>query len=266
VSRRLANLERLAYRSGVGKLNPGYFKTGVNARDVVVLDGQHKRPRSQTTRRNTSSLLSDTRLEGHRAGSRRPCANAYLDGGDCSNIESAVAAVTQLDARLRARRSAGDEGTDMIARKRFVPVVIRVLEDLPLNAMEGNDVSDLRSGGVLLYQSVIDVCWKYVGRIGSRGGGNSCSFFFLLVRLNRASFDVATEWYRYWAGYVDHHPGTDKAVGTSATRSQPCIFCRGAYSLKRLPIELYPFSHRWHLSVGLLLSKNPSSRKSSKTT
>ena len=64
----------------------------------------------------------------------------------------------QLESQLRTFQLAlhqSNEGADIALK---LCLVIRVLEDLLLNAMEGSDISDLQGRGVLLYQSVNEVC------------------------------------------------------------------------------------------------------------
>ena len=64
----------------------------------------------------------------------------------------------QLESRLRTFQLAlhqGNKGADIALK---LCLVICVLEDLLLNAMEGSDISDLQGCGVLLYQSINEVC------------------------------------------------------------------------------------------------------------
>lgn len=89
--------------------------------------------------------------------------NEYLKTNDYSSIYAAVTAVERLEARLRAvqpisQRGLGiqvGQGADLTQKMRLVT---RILENLLLNAMEGNNISDLHNRGLLLYQSVADVC------------------------------------------------------------------------------------------------------------
>ena len=84
--------------------------------------------------------------------------NEYLKSGDYSNINSAVTTVTQLKSQLCTVRLASPQGNDGADIAQKLRVVIHVLEDLLLNAMEGNSISDLQDRGLLLYQSSEDVC------------------------------------------------------------------------------------------------------------
>lgn len=85
--------------------------------------------------------------------------NKYLQSGDgnYSKIYNTLTTIEQLECWLRAVQSAvlqGNVGADTAQKLR---VVICILEDLLLNAMEGNDISDLQGHGVLFYQSVDNV-------------------------------------------------------------------------------------------------------------
>lgn len=87
------------------------------------------------------------------------CIDYTQNGNDYSTIYGAVTVIEQLYAQLRGGihwSSTPSDEEDNFSRK--LRLVTRHLEDLLLNAMEGNDILDLHSRGLLLYQSTDDVC------------------------------------------------------------------------------------------------------------
>ncbi|KAF8136191.1 hypothetical protein EV363DRAFT_1395331 [Boletus edulis] len=125
--------------------------------NCIPLLGEPRAPTLDNIMKEISLVLQHT-IRGSSYQFAETLCNEYLESGDYSNIDSTVTAVTQLESRLHTFRLAlpqGNEGADIALRLR---VVIRVLDDLLLNAMVGNNISDLQHQGVLLYQSVDDVC------------------------------------------------------------------------------------------------------------
>ncbi|KAF8837381.1 hypothetical protein BDN67DRAFT_1013925 [Paxillus ammoniavirescens] len=80
----------------------------------------------------------------------------YIRSGDHSNIYRAVSSMEELDQRVQAIRKVlayrCDDHTAGIQDR--IRSVNRVLEDILLHAMEGNNIADLWGWGLLLYQSI----------------------------------------------------------------------------------------------------------------
>ncbi|KAF8131970.1 hypothetical protein EV363DRAFT_1164363 [Boletus edulis] len=134
-----------------------------------LLLGQPRAP-SVLSRPQKSTLIDDTdtteqievELQRIIGKSSRKFVNSlcdeYLKNSDYSNIYSSLTALERLEGRLRTIQWTAMQGHEGTATAQKVRMVTWILEDLLLNAMEGNDISDLRHRGLLLYQSVDDVC------------------------------------------------------------------------------------------------------------
>ncbi|KAF8833923.1 hypothetical protein BDN67DRAFT_985699 [Paxillus ammoniavirescens] len=97
-------------------------------------------------------------------GSSQTCANGLCRGfivsGDYSSIYSAVDRVQALELHLQVLRSGPSSGdtTTMVKEISWcICLVVRVLEDLLMNAMEGADIAQMHHRSVLLYQSAEDI-------------------------------------------------------------------------------------------------------------
>ncbi|KAG6372724.1 hypothetical protein JVT61DRAFT_7497 [Boletus reticuloceps] len=127
------------------------------------MDGHMKGPQKSTLIDDTDTTEQiEVELQRITGKSSRKFVNSlcdeYLKNSDYSNIYSSLTALEQLEGRLRAIQWAAPQGHEGTATAQKVRMVTRILEDLLLNAMEGNNISDLRHRGLLLYQSVDDVC------------------------------------------------------------------------------------------------------------
>ncbi|KAF8415323.1 hypothetical protein L210DRAFT_3657622 [Boletus edulis BED1] len=114
-------------------------------------------PTSDLTTGNTVSKV-ELALQNLTGGSLRLWVESlctdYVKSNDYSNINNSHNAIGTLEAELQAirRTTKRDHNGAHIAER--LRLVSRILEDLLLHAMEGNDIVDLRGRGVLLYQSV----------------------------------------------------------------------------------------------------------------
>lgn len=81
----------------------------------------------------------------------------FIASGDYSSIYSTLERVEVLESRLQVLRSGSSGGDEVKKTSERMRLVARVLEDLLLNAMEGADIGQMHSRGVLLYQSVEDI-------------------------------------------------------------------------------------------------------------
>ena len=84
----------------------------------------------------------------------------FLLSGNYQDIMNALTTVEALDNRLRKVASCqwssrGEKLEHPLSRN--IHYIIKALEDLLVNAMEGTDVSDLVRRGLLLYQVVPNV-------------------------------------------------------------------------------------------------------------
>ncbi|KAF8121449.1 hypothetical protein EV363DRAFT_1155600 [Boletus edulis] len=137
-------------------------RAGRPKRIDLQTDGHTKRPQVDVATNDTTEQI-ELALQHVIGGSSRlfvdSLCDGYLKGGDYSDIYGALTTVEQLDSRLRAIQLAASRCHEEVATTQKLRTMIRILEDLLLNAMEGNDIADLRERGFFLYQSVDDVCY-----------------------------------------------------------------------------------------------------------
>ncbi|KAF8125738.1 hypothetical protein EV363DRAFT_1175664 [Boletus edulis] len=82
----------------------------------------------------------------------------FLSSGNYSEIYNTLSAVEPIEKEIRSLAFAEGDGMDLESSLfKTIRTVVKVLEDLLLNAMEGTDVSQLERKGLLLYQVVPDV-------------------------------------------------------------------------------------------------------------
>ena len=84
--------------------------------------------------------------------------DGFLSTGNYNEIYDTLSAVEPIEAdiqKLHPFEGHGEDSTTSLYK--VTRTVVRVLEDLLLNAMEGTDVSELEHKGLLLYQAVPDV-------------------------------------------------------------------------------------------------------------
>ncbi|KAG6376765.1 hypothetical protein JVT61DRAFT_1787 [Boletus reticuloceps] len=83
----------------------------------------------------------------------------YLSSKDYNEIYNTLSTVEPIEQEVRKLLFTDGYGIELKEGSLFhaVRTVIRTLEDLLLNAMEGTDVSELERKGLLLYQAVPDV-------------------------------------------------------------------------------------------------------------
>ena len=85
----------------------------------------------------------------------------FIASGDYQDIYHTLSLVEGLYKRVRNLASYNEllGGSDISESSisRAIRTIIKVLEDLLLNAMEGNDISKLARDGLLLYQAASDV-------------------------------------------------------------------------------------------------------------
>ena len=85
---------------------------------------------------------------------------SFVSSGDYQDISKVLLLVEELSKRSRKLSSRGwshSIDTAQSTLSQTIQLVIRVLEDLLMNAMEGTDVGDLARRGLMLYQTVPDV-------------------------------------------------------------------------------------------------------------
>lgn len=85
----------------------------------------------------------------------------FIASGNYQEISNTLSLVEALNKRIRnvAFHRWSESGTDVPKTliSQAIHTVVKALEDLLLNAMEGNDLSQLVQNGLLLYQVVPDV-------------------------------------------------------------------------------------------------------------
>lgn len=85
---------------------------------------------------------------------------SFISSGNYNEIYDTLSAVEPIEADIRKLPPSKGDGHGEESETSLYKVtrtVVRVLEDLLLNAMEGTDVSELERKGLLLYQAAPDV-------------------------------------------------------------------------------------------------------------
>ncbi|KAG6377891.1 hypothetical protein JVT61DRAFT_14678 [Boletus reticuloceps] len=119
------------------------------------------KPEACTPEFRSESQLKDT-LKVIIGGSLRERMKAlykrFLSSGNYGEIYNTLSAVEPIEKEIRSLAFAEGDGMDLESSLfKTIRTVVKVLEDLLLNAMEGTDVSELERKGLLLYQVVPDV-------------------------------------------------------------------------------------------------------------
>ncbi|KAN0088044.1 hypothetical protein V8E55_006665 [Tylopilus felleus] len=85
--------------------------------------------------------------------------NTFLTTGDYREIYNMVSAIEELEKRLTKITPATQRWSDIpeCPLLKSICTVIKLLENLLLSAMEGDDVRDMAERGILLYQSAPDI-------------------------------------------------------------------------------------------------------------
>ena len=82
----------------------------------------------------------------------------FISSGNYDEVYNTLSAIEPIEADIRKLPPSEGHGEDSkTSLYKVTHTVIRVLEDLLLNAMKGTDVSELERKGLLLYQAAPDV-------------------------------------------------------------------------------------------------------------
>ncbi|KIJ13867.1 hypothetical protein PAXINDRAFT_156294 [Paxillus involutus ATCC 200175] len=142
-------------------------------RDEINLKLKDKRNKRQTTKRQTTNTSAgrprhEDAPTGRSVHVEEPgvqCPRNQNLSQDTARIEQSLLDITGgssratlervevLESRLQVLRSGSSGGDEVKKTSERMRLVARVLEDLLLNAMEGADIGQMHSRGVLLYQS-----------------------------------------------------------------------------------------------------------------